>query len=160
MTRADKLLEGFKLGSLGVNHKPKVSSDRVEIVKEGINKYKDVEFPFFCWKDDDGWVYFLNLEPFSETDICVLKLNGGPKLKIGPSGYSEFQDWVVPENMMWDVWSHSLRYDKASSLYKEWVSIVKKQGINGLLIQEVLLSFSLSNMFKDWLEKKKKGEVV
>jgi hypothetical protein len=161
-SRADKFLEGFKLGSLGVSRKPKVSSDRVEIVKEGVNKFKDVEFPFFCWKDDDGWTYFLNLEVYNDVDDVVVRFNGGRELVIATSTFSQFRGWFVPGDTEWDVWTRSLRYNKGSFLYKTWISIIKNKGTDGLIDNEVLSQFQISqsNVFTAWLEKKKKGEAV
>jgi hypothetical protein len=161
ISRADKLLEGFKLGSLGVSRKPKVTSEKIEIVKEGINKLKDdseFEFPFFCWREDDG-NYYISVER-SSVDTFIVRLYGGKDLALVTSALSRWRGWLVPNEYDWDVSTFSLsNYGSVYSSYEDFVSTIKKGGIDRLLSNYNLDAFNmgLAPTFRLWLKKREKG---
>jgi hypothetical protein len=163
MTRADKFLEGFKLGSLGVSHKPRVEPRAaIEIVKEGKNnlEFDDNDLLYFCWKEDsDGWSYYLGMDRLRQ-DVYMLQLWGGKKLTVSKGTVAAWKNWIVPSGPDWNVPTKGIEgYEKAESLFKDLVSSIHRNGIDGFLSQENLSNFDLKGAFgfDHWLEQRKKG---
>jgi hypothetical protein len=167
-SRADKLLEGFKLGSLGVSRKPKVTpqSDASEkstltVVKEGANKHPTdgVLYPYFFWKEADGWSYCLCVEV--DMDKYYVRVFGGTaefELKTIDDEWNKFRGWIVPNGgFSWIIHSN---LDLASSsstifrLYNHILSFVKKIGSKFLTSDQGcrLLPNRKAQTFKLWLE--------
>jgi hypothetical protein len=165
-TRAEKLIEGFKLGSLGVSKTPKVSSDNIDVVKEGINRLKDdkTDYPYFCWREEsDGWGYYIDVEEGIFQNEYLVMFYGGEHLKLmtDTKVFSRYKGWFVPDEEDWRVASYSLpNYDNALSLFKKVVSAVRHEGVDNILSSEFLGEFRVSEaeLFKHWLKEKMYGE--
>jgi hypothetical protein len=156
-SRADKFLEGFKLGSLGVSKKLVVSGPTIKIIREGQNQYAgDVisgpkPVPYICWKEDDGWIYFFEVtEDFNQRNKFVLALSGGTKLVL--RGRDDFQ---VSDDFEWLVESSPYTYEKCLRLFDSYVPNIKTDGVDSKLKEFARFrSAGSPTEFKEWLESK------
>jgi hypothetical protein len=88
-----RLLEGFKLGSLGVSHKPHVTlldpsmeKEPVTIVKKKWMKditISDSWVDGLRWTESNGYMFFMRCRKDSGSETAfVIEVDGGPKLQV------------------------------------------------------------------------------
>jgi hypothetical protein len=168
-SRADRLLEGFKLGSLGVSRKPHVAPEPeepltfVKIVKEGVNKYsgfslgKEVtaDEPYLCWKDPDGMSYFLELvvDKDKGPEYATLNLYGGENLTT-----EEHFGQVAATRFQWKATNKSWFYKNIETSYKKCVGVIKRSGMNyfanSVTVETLKPDGVFGHGFEEWRQEK------
>jgi hypothetical protein len=163
MARADKLIEGFKLGSLGVSRKPKVTIDSKgsgEIIRQGFNTvFKKDDAPFVYWKDSsDDWTYFLLIEAHDmKYKSFFIQIYGGSNLT---PFYSENSGWTITRNGAdWGAEvDFSSGYKEQVSNFDSLVSSIESGGVESLISRNIISKmrpFGGSRVaFDQWLESK------
>jgi hypothetical protein len=165
-SRADKFLEGFKLGSLGVRSKKPLAvvpderepekNKEIVILHTRVGKKPSESFNL-VWRDIDGYRY--SLETFSRIGwtvfIVYIRGKNSPSNDLNAMNY----DWVAS--------MRSPGFDKQykKQMFEEWIALIKEQGIKGLLEQYKLGTFKFAapsggNMsweFQEWLHEKEKA---
>jgi hypothetical protein len=151
-SRADKFLEGFKLGKLGAG-KAKLGSpdleyfpeespfEKIKILKRVIGKTPDDQFRIF-WKDRDDHAYYI--DKFSRKDW-------GDKFMLWLKG-----QWSGKKT----TWSVSMRSDlfvNVQEMFQIFLSEIQERGVRYFLnlYSKGQLTFGPSDdEFKKWLEHK------
>jgi hypothetical protein len=172
MSRAKEIievLEGFKLGSLGVSKTPVVRGQEdeetptsVKVLKEGKNKYVDQvkgeerDEPYLCWKDLDGLIYFfeLRVDTNMNADSAKFYLYGGKNLRV-----EEKDGSVAPTDYNWEAeFIASWHYNMLKSQFEKNVSWLKDIGIRHFVVGHDLQYYQAVGYFKSafqkWLEVK------
>jgi hypothetical protein len=162
-SRADKFLEGFKLGSLGVSRKPKVSPLEIapepvtiEVTKRGTNTSVDgMDLPYLYWKEKDGMSYCLRMTDTEGALSYKLRFYGGEKLIAIKSTSRKV---VYPNGSKWTADSTEAGYDTIYDLLQKFISIVKKEGIDGLFTGGHISTFNSTDFsrasYDQWLKGK------
>jgi hypothetical protein len=167
MTRAEKFLEGFKLGSLGVSRKPKVITNdpEVETLKQGKYLFSDsfavkYDLPYFYWKDPDGWKYCLMIEGRSTpagADFNLWMLaDENLEIQLSPIGL------LIPKNKTdWQGNSPRMSDSDATSLYERLVTVIKQGGVRNLIEKDETkwvqgIPGMYGREFNKWLKDRKK----
>jgi hypothetical protein len=161
-TRADKFLEGFKLGKLGAGN-PKLAEDPRKPEKHDNFKILfdhdgkvggapgEPPYPHMKWQDPDGWTYQLVLvRPDSNNKEVSILLTGGKEFKL----FSKQTLNVVDHQP-----NYSIAYVKYQMYYK---AVKKEKGIDGIF-DEVHAHFVSEESgdepeFERWLHFKLKGQ--
>jgi hypothetical protein len=139
MTRADQLLEGFKLGKLGAGKKKFIDPQenfKIRILDE-VSPVADN--PFLKWEDFDGYIYSLNLL-LSVNNTYLIRLSSVNKTK---------QHW-------WYLSSSSMTLKQAKHLFKQYFDLAKSGGIKKLLdsgMKFLSPDTDTEHMYKEWLAK-------
>jgi hypothetical protein len=166
-TRADKFLEGFKLGKLGAGKQkftpellqPEKTSQRdhnLKILKEGSDIYNGKELPFIFWQDYDGLKYGLHLSIGLGEDKTAIYFHAGENLEhVDDSTGRAFKnpDFMGISKILRSV-------DGAVQLVDLYIHIIKKDGIMGLMenFSRIFQSVSgFSGPFNKWLRDKLLG---
>jgi hypothetical protein len=158
-TRADKIIEGFKLGSLGAGRKPMRGADEQpvhsKVMEKGVNQIRGLDCPYVYWVDTDKWAYCLNVShDFNEPDLWVLVFAGGPKMKLG-----KLNEIVGPDDADFAVESaHPDKFKKMLKWYNRLLSLIETDGLNGIL-GYVLNFYSNNDMwkFEKWKDRQLKA---
>jgi hypothetical protein len=155
-SRANKLIEGFKLGSLGVSKKPKVTlgSDEpghVTILYDGfkLSIVTKTRLPTLYWEEPDGWCYGFAIRLFAKS--FRLGLYGGPKLEMEKDRQS-----FATANLKWQLLSKS-KSKNVEDLEPEFNTLaqsIRKEGIFKSLLQHFSVVFG-GAAFQTWLEDRK-----
>jgi hypothetical protein len=171
-SRADRLLEGFKLGSLGVSKKPKVTitpddnttpeeSETSQILKQGfaapktIANTSDKLCPWILWKDTDGLRYVLRVTaPLGGKGKFKIQFCAGPNLD-----YDESKACVTLNTVVFAAEKKDFKdYDQIIDLFDAYVHIISRKGINGL-VEHIFKVFGpypeSQKKFESWLISKK-----
>jgi hypothetical protein len=150
-TRADKIIEGFKLGSLGAGHS-KMSYD--SDLKVGNKQTNGKDYPYMFWHDPDDMKYALQFIPTKGAldDFVNLWFYGGCELSLSSGVY-------LCENYEFLQFSkYRMSLENAVSLIRTWIPIVKTRGIVGIL--DTLPKFTPNaqtyDVYKKWLAQKRK----
>jgi hypothetical protein len=158
------ILEGFKLGSLGVSHKPKVTIDSLpqepeekkpetrvlKVLKQGERDYKDEKFPFIVWQDPDGWDYYIELQPRPNEGYVIHFYCGHDFSEGDIKGY----EWEVTHE------SRS-RFDAEpyTSVFLEFrdkiFPAIHAKGIKGVLKEDLLRPTSWDTKYDAWRKAKR-----
>jgi hypothetical protein len=171
ITRAEKLIEGFKLGSLGVSRTPKVSSDvepnapkpdstGFKILKKGMKKSGGNaftgmnSFPYLYWQDRDGWHYYMDMS--ESLAKYTLYLWGGEDLnaEIDEKGQPTLsgRGWMIGA-------VNKYRSNDAYRVFDELANTIETQGIDGVLRKNLLKKFKAYGedlaKYTAWLDAKK-----
>jgi hypothetical protein len=173
VSRADKFLEGFKLGSLGVSRKPKVTfgSDEpahklehepITVLKEGKNKLdpvRDVSGPYFFWSEDDGTRYGLRMAKASDTPTYELRLAAGKLMEIRTTS-TLLPGSCYPTQAAWDGAFKPSAKGLATiiSKFHDFVAIIKIHSILGLIengSMDSFFPFKGEPIYATWLKEKK-----
>lgn len=180
-TRAENLLEGFKLGSLGArthfvdpqqkdleDSKPVKKTSRISFAHRGKQKSRSPEIsdpPYFYWTEEDGWSYAL--EVYAEEDEFGLFFSGGKNLKITNGFLTPNDDQV--SDAMWVMRAVSgliFGYKDYLELFEQLVAAAEKKGSAGL-IKSARFWFAkfepndsrYKSKFAKWLKQKKSQEL-
>jgi hypothetical protein len=140
-TRADKILEGFKLGSLGVSKKPKVTindpviqgpkkrpkTGQVKILKQGDERDSQPGYNWILWEDKDGMRYSIFIGTIQPNGQGYLFFRAGENLEYDEktSKYTGYDlQGISKETKSWQDWK---------GLFALYVMKIRKDGIKGLL---------------------------
>jgi hypothetical protein len=174
MSRAEKFLEGFKLGALGAGRKPVTGTDdetpvvsgsasKVRIIKEGTEKKNGNAFegpqsyPYIYWEDKDGWRYVITMN--QNLTKYSLFLSGGPNLVVEEDKRDPFL-YAVMSGKVW-MYSAITKWtrEQVFPVYEQLVSTIKSQGIEGLFKKKLLKKFKAFSddqaKFDAWLSERK-----
>jgi hypothetical protein len=137
-TRADKIIEGFKLGSLGagkkfVGEKPELAP----VYRRNVNGRLDViykahpneDHPYIKWMDTDGIVYILACDQVSEKKWKVQLYTQKSRVASSPSD----EYWVLSTEVLTEK--------QARKLYAKGFGMVVPEGIYTILKSGYLNSF-------------------
>jgi hypothetical protein len=160
MTRADKLLEGFKLGSLGAGKKP-VSSVVDEPKKEKTHTIIDsgtvdpprgttIGLPYVFWSESDGWSYFFGVN-YAKNKGFNLQLSGGPDLDYRTT--NDRKKWgIIFEGSQWSIEVDTGKRGDISfaiTHFNSFSSKIEHSGVSGLRVDG--LNFSVLDGAKNFL---------
>jgi hypothetical protein len=163
MSRAEKFLEGFKLGDLGAGKKKFVGDkpEHGEIVQQGFNTvFKKDDAPFVFWKEPDGWVYFYILEPNDKRyQNCHISIYAGIGMK---PYYSQHSGWTIvhgdgesPWGVSWDTSDYKGHF----AGFEKLISLIKSKGSFALLAKDTVHNFKPFSTGKwnydEWLKRKR-----
>lgn len=166
-TRADHILEGFKLGDLGAgkNRFVKRHEDNVEVELDPVvpGKLKiihettkaDAVGPSLIWKDSDGLLYMVELFEKRKLSWCIQFSCGTPK---SPEDEAAEEDWFAH--------SPSMKKGKAVEQCEKYIETARKFGIDGILKKykfndiTPVLGGGGPGKFSKWFENKKQSGVV
>jgi hypothetical protein len=161
-TRADKFLEGFKLGKLGagkihfaeptpVHEEPKVKilqdGGRSIVHKSGglLNAYH------IYWRDPDGFDYYLELKPNIEgnPDFYMMSFYGG---------VNSITDKDNITDVMFRCDRADVGFDEAvKHFHKKLKPLIKAHGAEGLLHEPIVTDYTFApSMFRQWLHEKQR----
>jgi hypothetical protein len=184
MTRAEKLIEGFKLGSLGArthfvdpqqkdfedpNKSVKRTKTRIVYTNHGKQKSPLAEFsdpPYFYWMENDDWAYALEVYVAEDGEFGLF-FSGGKDLTLinGVFTPDDYQvsggDWVMRAAS-----GLLSRYEDYLNLFKKLVPIAEDRGSAGVIKSSLYSSarfepnVSVSKKpFAKWLKQKKSQEL-
>lgn len=165
-TRAEKFLEGFKLGSLGAGRRfsdhevPQVPSpgeapkQKIKVQYE-VTKQSLGNTPRIRWEDFDGLIYMMvvnsSTKHLSESDWYVEIQSGFPQ--------NPGED--PTKTKKWKLRTEMMTPGRARKLYRYYLPIVKEKGIDGIIALNQLKDFEplpeyRSNLTK-WFHDKKEA---
>jgi hypothetical protein len=163
-TRAEKIIEGFKLGSLGAGTKKfvnfdntsvsvdDVKRDEIKILKTEIGKKPDQHFSVI-WQDRDGYVYSVEKFSSDDWDTFFLWFRGKKARKNDPDITSKYP-WVV------SIKSPNFEKKYIGIFFEQLIHTLKEEGIAYFLSEysKKRISFGSRNKgFKSWLDSKVKS---
>lgn len=161
-SRAEKLLEGFKLGDLGAGKKnysdtPEPPKAKFKILEEGSEETNGEELPYTIWQDPDGMNYALFVGHVQTGGVCHVHFRGGERLRIG-TGWRLFKHAPLAS-----FTQRAFPYDAAVQTYESYVHLIKqnRQGIEGLLDHLYSLfepGTTNEPEYLKWLKAKRKGK--
>jgi hypothetical protein len=170
-TRADKFLEGFKLGKLGAGHRPfvnvpdekeepqSIATGELKILAD--KRYKDSSGntrSYLFWQDPDGWKYLLEIVRHkSDQVLYTMILSGGPKMSIVTM---KDHEGVGRHKQEWSArFKDPLLIGDIKSIYRRYRQFILRKGIQPLLSNSIYY-FKATAMtddsvaFGDWLKSK------
>jgi hypothetical protein len=172
-TRAEKFLEGFKLGKLGAGRKishvsPETAqqqsknvgiSEHVKILKEGfINEtLNENKYPFIFWQESDDYRYALVMVRNDAADRCNIWFYGGDTLEYVPEGIFGNGIYFFRNYAFLKFTTISYPFESALRWFNELRDLVKSKGVAGFLTK--LPTFSKSktdSRYNSWLKYKRK----
>jgi hypothetical protein len=160
-SRADQLLEGFKLGKLGAGS-PRLTPEtpdkpdhksKIKIISQGFRKLpvgNEPDAPFICWRDPDGLTYYLELQRSHKGGSgYILYFCGGENLISPPSGGVENADF---SSNFYD----QLEYDKMLHIFSNRIlPPIRQRGISAILNNPVIRRpEEYTPAFRAWLKQK------
>jgi hypothetical protein len=175
LSRAEKLIEGFKLGSLGVSKKPKVTigsdepqapkvrdrRDDIRIIHEVVASQMTPN-PLILWEDFDKLLYMLELTTHDSIGIRPSPLSAVWFLQIScatpapPGADNGKHNWLARSKL------NTVKGLKKK--YEKYLAIIKEKGIDGLLNSGTLKAAFRPDAvdqltYHTWLGKKESGEL-
>lgn len=168
ISRADKLLEGFKLGSLGAGGKPERGEDpmKIESVKQGTTEIDGEKCPYLFWKDPDGLFYHLAVDVVP-PHIVVLLGKGKKDNKFALSFKGGTQLEATKTTTFGETWSvrltYPVSYDDAVELFKKYSALIKEKGITGAVQTDYEFFYKTaaisSPVYSKWVVSRKKRKL-
>lgn len=178
MTRADKLLEGFKLGSLGAGKpkfvdKPNAQEPESQQDKKR-NRRKDIRIihessatkvfsnTYILWEDFDRLLYMFEVTA-GQVGMRVSPLAASWFLRIS-CGVPNSPGSDVAEKESWSIASKMNTLRKHKNKYDKYLAIIKRDGIGGLLKANILKDIfrpapEHERKYREWVEDKEIGEL-
>jgi hypothetical protein len=154
-----QLFEGFKLGSLGVSHKPKITVDieqsPIVIIEEGTFEPSGDEpekRPYFHWKERrDKLTYFMTMSfwknEFSKKRVYFIQIACGEDLEKLEKGFTRYD---------WKTSSSSGSYPEMISLFHRYVDDIKQGNLDGLIASSFNPDDFYLAEFKEWKKQRRK----
>jgi len=151
-SRADKLLEGFKLGSLGVSKKPRISlqepttqepivepiaSSSIKVLEEGFTDEKfGKECPFIWWEENDGKLQYQYAFVVSRADFqnhFELWFYGGDTMEYMPEGIYGNGLYYFKDYVFLKFSETRVPHDEVLRQFDAYRALVKTKGIAGFI---------------------------
>jgi hypothetical protein len=162
VTRAEQLLEGFKLGKLGAGRK--LESD-FKILNSGednkefdLHTNTEIDLPYIFWRDTDNLYYWFAVDYYPSSGPnrgldFPLFFAGGPNLVINQkpdnTGYK-------PKRFAWAALQYQSSLKMSLSEFSKLESKIRHEGINSLipLVRNFEPRLGFEDKFYDWLKRK------
>jgi hypothetical protein len=152
VSRADKIIEGFKLGSLGAGKKsvndmtdePKKEKTHTIIDSGKVNPPLGtfIGLPYVFWNESDGWSYFFGVN-YSKNKGFNLQLSGGPDLDYRTT--NDRKKWgIILEGSQWSIEINTGKSGDISFAIAKFNSFntkIEQNGVSGLRLNSLDFSF-------------------